>query len=197
MEMAKETVEAKKQFNQLFGNMFEFDDEDMANYDPCYEAVFSKGLNLSFMSLVFYAQFSAELLLGMLTSNSFRKYLIGEIDAEKGRAADAMNYWSDSMNENRFGIIGRDYTQDKKDLEAFANDTYLKVAALNEWYGTEDGKKEFDMYCLSKKAVKDIKRIFVEYPYLIRRYDYDQKFATEIMEYAGIVANQIASANNE
>ena len=197
MEMAKETVEAKKQFNQLFGNMFEFDDEDMTNYDPCYEAVFSKGLNLSFMSLVFYAQFSAELLLGMLTSNSFRKYLIGEIDAEKGRAADAMNYWSDSMNENRFGIIGRDYTQDKKDLEAFANDTYLKVAALNEWYGTEDGKKEFDMYCLSKKAVKDIKRIFVEYPYLIRRYDYDQKFATEIMEYAGIVANQIASANNE
>ena len=71
------------------------------------------------------------------------------------------------------------------------NTSYNKISSLNQWFGTDDGMKEFDMYCLSRKALKDMKRIICEYPYLIRKYDYDQEFANEIMEYAGIVAVQL------
>ena len=72
-----------------------------------------------------------------------------------------------------------------------ADDTYVKIKALNNWFGTEEGAKEFEMYCLSKKAVRDIKRIVCEYPYLLRRFDYNAEFASEIMQYAGTVANQL------
>lgn len=194
MELAQDTKNAMEQFNQLFGNMFTFTEEDMPAYDACYEDVFSRGITISFMSAVFYAQFSAELVVGLLASNPLRKYMIQELDKEKERTEDTMKYWHESMNEKRFGLEGIDYTQDTQDLMEMANVSYIKAAALNDWFGTENGKKEFDMYCLSKKAVRDIKRIICEYPYLMRRYDYDQVFANEIMEYAGIVANQIADA---
>lgn len=194
MELAQDTKNAMEQFNQLFGNMFTFTEEDMSAYDACYEDVFSRGITTSFMSAVFYAQFSAELVVGLLASNPLRKYMIQELDKEKERPEDSMKYWHESMEEKRFGREGIDYTQDTQDLMEMANVSYIKAAALNDWFGTENGKKEFEMYCLSKKAVKDIKRIICEYPYLIRRYDYDQTFANEIMEYAGIVANQIADA---
>lgn len=195
MELAQDTRAAMEQFNQLFGNMFVFNEEDMGQYDACYADVFSRGITTSFMSAVFYAQFSAELVVGLLASNPLRKFIIQELDKEKERPEAEMVYWHESMSEKRFGLSGVDYTQDNADLMAMANASYIKAAALNDWFGTDEGKKEFELYCLSKKAVRDIKRIICEYPYLIRRYDYDKVFANEIMEYAGIVANQIADVN--
>jgi len=196
MELAQNTIDAKNQFNILFNNMFAFEDDDMGQYDACYSNVFSNGVNMSYMSLVFYAQFSAEILVGLLASNPFRKFLVESIENEKNRSEADMQYWHESMNQKRFGIEGYDYTQDAAELMAMANESYVKVAALNDWFGTEEGKEEFEMYCLSKKAVRDIKTIVCNYPYLIRKYDYDMEFANEIMEYAGIVANQILNSTN-
>lgn len=183
--------DTRKQFNILFGNMFTFATEDMDGYMQCYEDVFSQGINFSFMSSTFYAQFSAEILLGMLTSNPFRKYLIQMLDEEKNDVKTPMKYWDESMEEARFGIRNRDYQKDTADILAMMNGSYNKITSLNEWFGTSEGKKEFEMYCLSRKAIKDIKRVICEYPYLIRKYDHDENFAGEIMEYAGIIANQI------
>ena len=188
--MDKITLESKENFNTLFGNMFVFEDEDMAYYGPCYENVFKDGITISYMSSTFFAQFSAEILVGMIASNPFRKFLIHALDEEKA-ATGSREYWNDTMKDLRFGIPGKDYTNDKNDLMGMMNASYNKISALNQWFGTPDGIKEFDMYCLSRKALRDIKRVVCEYPYLIRKYDYDQTFAHEIMEYAGIVATQI------
>lgn len=189
MELYNDTLEAKNQFNQIFGNMMTFEDEDMTQYEACYADVFSEGVNLSYMGLIFYANYSAEIMLALLTSNPFRKFLIEELDKEKARTGG--DYWNDSMRVKRFGIENPNLDQDKAEIMIIANDTYIKISALNKWFGTDEGKKEFDMYCLSKKAIRDMKRIICEYPYLIRRYDFDRTFANEIMEYAGIVATQI------
>lgn len=189
------TQDVGKQFNILFGNMFKFEDSDMELYDTCYENVFKNGINFSYMSSTFFAQFSAELLIGMLSSNPFRKYLIQKLDESSNDTVHS--YWDASMNDKRFGIEGRDYTRDTIDIRAMMNETYVKIDALNEWFGTEEGKKEFGMYCLSRKAIKDLKRIICEYPYLIRKYDCDKEFANEIMEFAGIVAKQIVQVTSE
>ena len=151
------------------------------------------------MSVTFYAQFSAELLVGLLASNPLRKQLVQSLDEEKAAIETPVEYWDDSMNENRFGIVGKDYKNDMRDLYGMMNISYNKIKSLSDWFGTAEGKKEFEMYCLSRKAKKDIKRIICEYPYLVRKYDHDETFAKEIMEYAGIVANQIiqASENSE
>ena len=188
--MNKLALESKENFNVLFGNMFKFDDEDMAYYSPCYESVFKDGVTISYMSSTFFAQFSAEILFGMIASNPFRKFLIHALDEEKVITAKR-DYWNESMNELRFGIAGKDYTNDTAELMAMMNTSYNKISSLNQWFGTDEGMKKFDMYCLSRKALKDMKRIICEYPYLIRKYDYDQEFANEIMEYAGIVAVQL------
>lgn len=185
---------AKDQFNILFQNMLVFEDEDMASYEACYENVFKNGINFSYMSTTFFAQFTGELLIGMYASNPFRKYLIKALDEEKAYNDKLIEYWDESMLENRFGIAGRDYENDTKDLYGMMNASYNKIKSLGEWFGTEDGKKEFEMYCLSRKAVKDIKRIACEYPYLVRRYDHDQTFAKDVMEYAGVIAQQIIQA---
>ena len=189
----------REQFNILLGKMFVFGEEDMSGYNQCYSDVFSKGVNVSYMAATFFAQFSAEILVGLLSSNPFRKFLVKALDTEKEDidGDSAMTYWEPTMQENRFGISGRDYTNDIKDLYAMMNVTYDKIAALNDWFGTDEGKKELDMYCLSKKAVRDIKRIVCEYPYLIRKYDHDKAFASEIMEYAGIIAQQIIQTASE
>lgn len=187
------TENSREQFNVLMGNMVNFSPEDMAGYDECYKNVFSKGVNISYMGATFFAQFSAELLVGMFCSNPFRKFMIKALDNEKEHLEGGgdIKYWEPTMEENRFGIEGRDYSEDIKDLYAMMNVTYDKISSLNKWFGTEDGKKEFDMYCLSKKAVRDIKRIVCEYPYLIKKYDHDKDFANEIMEFAGVIAQQI------
>lgn len=199
MDPKQITENAKEQFNILFENMFEFDDADMTNYNECFANVFKKGVNFSFMSVTFYAQFSAELLVGLLASNPLRKQLVQALDDEKAAIETPVEYWDESMNENRFGIVGKDYKNDMKDLYGMMNVSYNKIKSLSDWFGTAEGKKEFEMYCLSRKAKKDIKRIICEYPYLVRKYDHDATFANEIMEYAGIVANQIiqASENSE
>lgn len=191
MTAEKLAENARGQFNILFGNMLSFGADDMASYNKCYADVFGKGIEVSYMSATFYAQFSAEILVGMLSSNPFRKFLVQALDAEKAEVAKPMVYWDESMQQNRFGIAERDYTNDTTDLYAMMNVSYNKIAALNEWFGTEEGKKEFDMYCLSRKALRDMKRVVCEYPYLIRKYDHDTTFAHDIMEYAGIVAQQI------
>lgn len=190
MELQNETIEAMKQFNGFMGNIMTFVPEDMEAYEKCYADVFHDGMNFSYMSMVFYANYSAEILLAMLTSNPFRKFLIEALDAEEKRTNG--DYWNDTMRTKRFGIPNPNADRDKAELMIIANDTFTKISSLNQWFGTEDGKKEFDMYCLSRKALRDMKRIVCEYPYLIRKYDYDRGFANEIMEYAGIVANQIA-----
>lgn len=194
MGITEITENARQSFNDLFGNMFTFEPEDMVNYDECYKNVFSEGNNISYMSATFYAQFSAEILVGLLASNPFRKYLVQALDEEK--TCKDRSYWDDDMKTKRFGIAGRDYKQDTADLINMMNGSYVKIESLNEWFGTDDGKKEFDMYCLSRKAIRDIKRIVCEYPYLIRKYDHDKTFAHEIMEYAGIVAHQIEQINS-
>ena len=197
MELNQNTVDAKIQFNELFSNMFVFSDDDMSAYDFCYENVFKTGINFSYMSCVFYAQYAAEILVGLLASNPFRKYLIGELDDEANRPDDKRVYWEESMNVKRYGREGIDYSEDTKQIMAMANVSFEKIRALNEWYGTKEGQAEFDNYCLSKKAVKDIKRIICEFPHLMRRYDYDQNFANEIMEYAGIVMVEMMKASGE
>jgi len=189
MGISEITVNAQKQFNDLFGNMFKFEESDMTAYDACYAEVFKKGINFSYMASTFYAQFAAELFVGMLASNPFRKYLVQALDDEK--ICTDFTFWEESMNQNRFGIPDRDYKQDKMDIMIMMNDTYTKISELNKWFGTADGRKEFDMYCLSRKAIRDIKRIVCEFPYLIRKYDHDETFAKEIMEYAGIVEKKI------
>lgn len=184
---------AKEQLQLLVGNMFEITDEDMEGYDACYEAVFRDGINFSFMSATFYAQFAAEILVGCLSSNPFRKFLIQAIEAEKSRT-ESGEYWQKDMPILRFGIPDRDYTPDIEDLLLMMNTSYTKIMSLNNWYGTKAGKEEFDMYCLSRKASRDIRTVICQLPYLIRHYDYDKKFAKEVMEYAGIVARQIEEA---
>lgn len=184
---------AKEQLSILVGNMFQITDEDMAGYDACYADVFKDGISFSFMSSTFYAQFAAEILVGCLSSNPFRKFLIQAIDAERERTEPG-EYWQENMKDLRFGIEGRDYASDKADLLDMMNVSYTKIMSLNNWYGTKEGKEEFDMYCLSRKASRDIRTVICQLPYLIRHYDYDVKFAKEIMEYAGIVAKQVEEA---
>lgn len=184
---------AKEQLSILVGNMFQITDEDMAGYDACYADVFKDGISFSFMSSTFYAQFAAEILVGCLSSNPFRKFLIQAIDEERARTEPG-EYWQANMQELRFGIEGRDYAADKADLLDMMNVSYTKIMSLNNWYGTKEGKEEFDMYCLSRKASRDIRTVICQLPYLIRHYDYDVKFAKEIMEYAGIVAKQVEEA---
>lgn len=193
---AQLTEDARKSFNELFGNMFNFEEEDMAVYDECYKAVFSGGNNLSYMSTTFYAQFSAEILVGLLSSNPFRKFLVQELEKEEQRNEPGQ-YWNKTMPEKRFGIQGVDYKDDVADLLGMMQGSYTKIEALNEWFGTADGQKEFDMYCLSRKAIRDIKKIVCGYPYLVRRYDFEKEFANEIMEYAGIIAQQILQTTGE
>ena len=184
---------ARQQLNALFGNMFQFDEADMQKYDACFRNVFGGGVTFSYMSATFYAQFAGEILVGALASNPFRRFLEAALDEEAARE-ERGTYWEASMPLKRFGLPDYDYTADMADMTAMMNDSYLKLASLNEWYGTPDGKNEFDMYCLSVKALRGIKRMIVEFPYLIRRFDFDQEFAGQIMEYAGIVAHQIREA---
>lgn len=181
---------AKEQLSILVGNMFQITDEDMAGYDACYADVFKDGISFSFMSATFYAQFAAEILVGCLSSNPFRKFLIQAIEAERTRTEPG-EYWQEDMKDLRFGIEGRDYASDMADLTDMMNTSYTKVMSLNNWYGTKEGREEFDMYCLSKKASRDIRTVICQLPYLIRHYDYDARFAAEVMEYAGIIAKQI------
>lgn len=186
------------ELSKLFSNMFTFGAEDKARYDVCYASVFGSGANMSYMSATFFAQFAGEILVGMLASNPFRRFIDRALDEESTRKEPG-TYWEPTMQQNRFGLAGKDYTADMQALIGMINDSYTKIASLNEWYGTSDGKKEFELYCLSKKATRNIRRAIVEFPYLVRRYDYDQQFAGEIMEYAGIVAAQIrtTAAENE
>lgn len=200
MEKNKTTAEilenSRQQFNVLLGNMVLFAPDDMEMYDACYKKVFGGGLTFSYMSATFFAQFAAEILLGMLSSNPLRRFLVDILDKEA--AWDGPNeYWDPSMEKLRFGLPGVDYKDDIKELRGMMDDSYMKILSLNEWYGTDEGKHEFEMYCLSNRAVRDLKRIVLEFPYLIRRYDFDQRFAGEIMEYAGVVAEQVRRAAEE
>ena len=68
------------------------------------------------------------------------------------------------------------------------NFVYLYFATNN---GTPEGKEELGEYDLSERDIMDIKTIILEYPYLMRRYDHDEGFAKEIMEYAGIIHKQL------
>lgn len=180
---------SREQFNILLGNMFTFDDSDMEKYDVCYRAVFGNGVTFSYMSSTFFAQFATEILIAGLTSNPFRRFIIAALDDEAGK--DTVEYWQADMATLRFGLPGADYRQAMSELMLMMNDSYMKILSLNEWYGTADGKKEFDMHCLSNRAIRDLKRMVLEFPYLLRKYDRDHQFAGEIMEYAGIVAEQI------
>lgn len=180
---------SREQFNILLGNMFTFDDSDMEKYDVCYRAVFGNGVTFSYMSSTFFAQFATEILIAGLTSNPFRRFIIAALDDEAGK--DTVEYWQADMATLRFGLPGVDYRQAMSELMLMMNDSYMKILSLNEWYGTTDGKKEFDMHCLSNRAIRDLKRMVLEFPYLLRKYDRDHQFAGEIMEYAGIVAEQI------
>lgn len=180
---------SREQFNILLGNMFTFDDSDMEKYDVCYRAVFGNGVTFSYMSSTFFAQFATEILIAGLTSNPFRRFIIAALDDEAGK--DTVEYWQADMATLRFGLPGVDYRQAMSELMLMMNDSYMKILSLNEWYGTTDGKKEFDMHCLSNRAIRDLKRMVLEFPYLLRKYDHDHQFAGEIMEYAGIVAEQI------
>lgn len=187
--------EAKDQFNILFSNLFQFEDEDMVAYDKCYADVFRDGPNMSYMSATFFAQFAAEIFVGLLSSDPLRRVILSAIEDERGRNPEGLpQWWDEGMADKRFGIAGRDYTEDVKDLTAMMNESYNKIATLNQWYGSEEGKKEFEMYCLSREAVASLKSIILEFPYLVRRYDYDKAFAGEIMEYASITAIQVREA---
>lgn len=182
---------SREQFNILMGNMFQFDEADMAMYDTCYRNVFGKGVNFSYMSTTFFAQFATEILIAGLTSNPFRRFVIDALTDEAARPDGPYTYWDESMNGLRFGLPGFDYRQAIQELMGLMNDSYMKILSMNDWYGTDDGKKEFELHCLSNRAVRDLKRMVLEFPYLVRRFDHDHQFAGEIMEYAGIVAENI------
>lgn len=186
------------EFNKLFGNMFQFGEEDKATYEVCYQDVFGEGVTFSYMSATFFAQFAAEILIGMLSSNPFRRFVEHELD-EEAKVVPGWKYWEPSMEAKRFGLPDKDYTADTEALLGMMNESYVKIMSLNNWFATDAGKEEFAMYCLSKKAVRSIKRAICQFPYLCRRYDHERQFAGEIMEYAGIVAAQIreTAANSE
>ena len=194
MDYEQTAENSKEQLNILFENMFVFDDGDMEHFDTCFSDVFKKGVQFSFMSATFYAQFAAELLIGLLSSDRLRKLMAQAIDEEKAAINEPVEYWDETMKEDRFGIVGKDYKNDIKSLNDMMNTSYNKIKSLSDWFGTAEGKKEFEMYCLSSKAKKDIKHIICEFPYLFRKYDHDEAFANEVMEYAGIVANQVQQA---
>ena len=159
------TENAKEQFNILFGNMFEFNDADMAGYDTCYADVFKKGINFSYMSATFFAQFSAELLVGMLASVPLRKMLVQALDEEKADINKAFEYWDESMLDKRFGIPCRDYQEDIKDLYGMMNTTYIKIKSLSNWFGTDEGQKELQVFIdeiCKEIRTKEIKKINVQ-----------------------------------
>ena len=192
MDYEQISANSKEQLNILFENMFVFDDGDMEHSDTCFYDVFKKGVQFSFMSATFYAQFAAELLIGLLASDPLRKLMAQAIDEEKAAINEPVEYWNETMKENRFGIIGRDYKNDIKSLNDMMNTSYNKIKSLGTWFGTPEGKKEFeDSYPLTPEDMTVIKRIICEFPYLFRKYDHDEAFAKEVTEYAGIVANQI------
>ena len=195
-ETANILQNAREQLNILLGNMITIEEADMAAYDKCFADVFKDGINFSYMSATFFAQFASEILVGALSSNPFRKFLSRAVAEERERSVPG-TYWEENMEQLRFGIPGKDYSADMADITSMMNTSYVKVMALNDWYGTSEGKAEFELYCLSGRAIRDIKSLVCEFPYLIRRYDYDKQFANEIMEYAGIVAEQIRNIAGE
>ena len=190
VNLRSDVFAAMNRFNELFGNMFRFEAEDMKNYETCYAEVFRNGTNFSFMSSVFFAQFSTEILLGLLASEPFRKYVIEQLDEEK-ECHGICEYWHENMRTSRFGLKNHDYTRDNENLMNMMNGTYIRIQSLNEWYGTDEGKSAFESYKLSVDSKNDIKRITCEYPYLIRRFDHDKRFANEIMEHAGCISETL------
>ncbi len=127
MGLNKTTENAKVQLNILFRNMFEFDDADMAGYDACYADAFRQGVNFSYMSTTFYAQFAAELFIGMMASSELLERLVKALDEEKADIGNPVVYWDESMNTMCFGIPGKDYEEDIKDLNADVCDIVVIV----------------------------------------------------------------------
>ncbi|MBR1854608.1 MAG: hypothetical protein IJ794_15940 [Lachnospiraceae bacterium] len=196
MELREDVKNAKLRFNTLLSNILEFKDEDTKLYDDAFADVFSDGINFSYMSAIFFAQYSAELLIAMICSNTLCEWLVAEIEEEKHRGKEDMHYWEESMNEYRFGLPDLDYADDSTEIMFIAMDTYSKIEAINRWYGTDGGRKELEAFrstgrCMSSQSIRDMVKIVCEYPYLIRRYDFDKEFACDIMEYAGIIEKKI------
>ena len=129
--------DVREQMNKLFKNMFVFTNEDMQLYDACFSNVFSGGITFSYMTATFYAQFAGEILVGMLSSNPFRRFLTTALDEEAKREGRG-KYWHESMATKRFGLPGVDYTADMEDLKSMMNTSYMKIESLSNWYGTDE-----------------------------------------------------------
>ena len=168
VNLRSDVADVMKQFNTMFGNVLTFKPEDMQTYPACYDNVFKDGINFSFLSSVFFAEFSAELFIVILASAPIRKFLIESLDKEACYSSSETEYWNKTMEKNRFGIPGRDYTKDINDISNMMNATYIKISSLNDWYGTAEGKEELSLYGLTDEVKSDIKRIICEYPYLIK-----------------------------
>ncbi len=188
----KNVIIAKEELNDLVGNIVTINDKDMALYESAFKEVFADGVKLSFMSMVFYATYTPELLIGLLEAGQFRDWLREAVEEEKHIGANNdYEYWEPSMDTERYGIKGKDVSNCTINIRELAKASYSKIAAANEWYGTPEGKEELGEYDLSERDIMDIKTIILGYPYLMRRYDYNEGFAKDIMEYTRIICKQI------
>ncbi len=190
-KLRQTTETAKQQYNMLFKNVFVFDDEDMEGYDKCFFDVFRKGVNLSYYTSSFYAQYTGELYVGMLISKKFRKKLVEAINHEKAHIDEPVVYWEKNMSTKRFGIPGKDYTGYTKTIMNMINTSYCKIAGLSEYFGTPEGKKDFESYSLTPEDVADMKCIIMQFPYLLRKSDHDKDFMKYVMKTAGDVVKEI------
>lgn len=177
--------EASKDFvgklNELLGNVLSFTEDDMTLFDTALvETSENENFTMSYMSIIFYSQFIVETYVGSLVSKKMRSILLEELEDEIKHVSGDRPYWHDDMKKNHMGrtdISEEQLTNDIQQILGVAEQAYVRMAALNEWYGTEAGVQKLEEYCLTNKAIKEVKLIILQLPYLMRRFDRDKNFA--------------------
>ena len=175
---SKDMVE---KLNVLFGNVLTFTEDDMPLFDAALlETSENESFTMSYMSIIFYSQFIIETYVGSLVSKKMRKIILENLDDEITHKSGDRPYWHEDMETSRLGrtdISPEELENDLKQILMVAEQAYVRLAALNDWYATDEGKGKLDEYCLTNKALREVKLIILQLPYLMRRFDRDKDFA--------------------
>ena len=182
----------KEKLNLLVGNVINFTDDDMLLFDTALvETSENQNFTMSYMSIIFYSQFIIEIYVGSLVSKKMRTLILNDLEDEVKYKSGERPYWHDDMKVNHMGRTDLSEEKLQKDLNQILNvaeQAYVRMAALNDWYATDEGKEKLDEYCLTNRAIKEVKLILLQLPYLMRRFDRDKNFAALMSKMVSEVA---------
>ena len=175
---SKDMVE---KLNAIFGNVLTFTEDDMPLFDTALlETSENENFAMSYMSVIFYSQFIIETYVGSLVSKKMRKIILEQLDDEVKHQSGDRPYWHENMQTDHLGrtdLPAEQLESDLKQILLVAEQAYVRLAALNDWYASPEGKEKLDEYCLTNRAIREVKQILLQLPYLMRRFDRDKDFA--------------------